>query len=85
MEYKMNVSLYARFRKVNVTKTGKERFNRKATKKAIQDHLECLRSKILAEKISYSEIWELQELKSFIKPNDVLLLEWAGVPEFESV
>jgi len=84
MEYKMNVALYARFRQVSVTKTGKERFDRKATEKAIQGHLEHLRGEILAERISYSGIWELQELKSFIKPNDVLLLEWAGVPEFES-
>lgn len=80
----MNVSLYARFRQVNVTKTGKERFDRKATGKAIQEHLEYLRGEILAERISYNEIWELQELKSFINPDDVLMLEWAGVPEFES-
>lgn len=80
----MNMALYARFRRVKVTKTGKEIFDRKATEKAIQEHLEYLRGEILAERISYSEIWELQELKSFIQPDDVLLLEWAGVPEFES-
>jgi len=78
----MKTTLYAQFRKVKVTKTGKELFDRKATLKAIKDRLEYLRQEILAEKISYSEIVELQDLKEFISPEDTLLLEWAGVPEF---
>ena len=80
----MNMVLYARLRQVKITKTGKEIFDRKATEKAIQEHLEYLRGEIMAERISYSEIAELQDLKSFIQPGDNLLLEWAGVPEFES-
>lgn len=78
----MKTNLYAQFRQVKVTKTGKEIFDRKATLKAIQDCFEYLRQEILAEKISYGEIAELQDLKEFINPEDTLLLEWAGVPEF---
>ena len=44
--------------------------------------LEYLRSQIDAECISYSELSELQNLVPFIDPTDVVLLEWAGVPEF---
>jgi hypothetical protein len=76
--------LYARLRQVKITKTGKEIFDRKATEKAIQEHLEYLRGEIMAERISYSEIIELQELKKFISLDDNLLLEWAGVPEFDN-
>jgi len=47
----------------------------------VQGRLEQLRRKILAESISYGEIAELQSLARFIDPGDVLLLEWAGVPE----
>lgn len=47
----------------------------------IEEHLEYLRNEILAERISYGEIAELQSLKDHIKKDDVLLLEWAGVPE----
>lgn len=43
--------------------------------------LEYLRGEILAEQISYGEIAELQSLAAFIPADDVLLLEWAGVPE----
>ena len=78
----MKTSLYAQFRQVKVTKTGKEIFDRQATLKAIQDRLEYLRQEILTEKVSYAEIAELQDLKEFINPEDTLLLEWAGVPEF---
>jgi len=80
----MEMSLYARFRKVRITKKGKEIFDHKATLKAIKEHLEYLRGEIIAERISYSEISELQDMKIFIQPHDTLLLEWAGVPEFES-
>ena len=48
----------------------------------IQGRLEYLRGEIEAERISYGEIAELQDLAAHIDPSDVLLLEWAGVPEF---
>lgn len=48
----------------------------------IEDRLEYLRGEIEAERISYSELYELQTLAEHIKPGDVVLLEWAGVPEF---
>jgi hypothetical protein len=51
--------------------------------KAIQKRLEYLREEIEAERISYEEIAELQSLIPYIDPDDVLLLEWAGVPETE--
>ena len=47
-----------------------------------EKHLEYLREEIENERISYCEIVELQELAAYIEPGDVLLLEWAGVPEF---
>ena len=48
----------------------------------IEERLEYLRRQIEAECISYSEIAELQSLAAHIQPDDTLLLEWAGVPEF---
>ena len=53
-------------------------FRRKA-----ESRLEYLRGEIHAERISYSELAELQSLAEHIDPGDTLLLEWAGVPEFE--
>ena len=50
---------------------------------AIYLRLEYLRGEILKEQISYEELAELESLKEYIEPDDVLLLEWAGVPEFE--
>lgn len=50
--------------------------------KAVQKRLEYLRGEIRAERISYSELAELQDLADQIEPSDVELLEWAGVPEF---
>lgn len=47
----------------------------------IPERLESLRAAIEAESISYGEIAELQDLAEHIDPSDVLLLEWAGVPE----
>ena len=47
----------------------------------INERLEYLRGEIVAERISYSEIAELQSLSTYIDPSDTLLLEWAGVPE----
>ena len=49
--------------------------------KNIKARLEYLRKEIVAERISYREILELQSLIDHIDPSDVLLLEWAGVPE----
>lgn len=51
------------------------------TPQSIKERLEYLRGEIQAERISYGEIAELQDLAKFIDPEDVLLLEWAGVPE----
>ena len=53
-------------------------------KEFIKARLDYLRDEIQAERISYAEIAELQDLKDAIKdiyPDDVVLLEWAGVPE----
>ncbi|MFA5380185.1 MAG: hypothetical protein WC455_30770 [Dehalococcoidia bacterium] len=47
----------------------------------IKARLEYLRGEIKAERISYGEIVELQSLAEYIEPGDVVLLEWAGVPE----
>lgn len=55
-----------------------------ATPKKIRIRLEYLRKEIKAERISMGEIAELQSLASHIEPGDVLLLEWAGVPEHKS-
>ena len=45
--------------------------------------LNYLRKQIKNENISYEEIAELQSLSKYIDKGDVLLLQWAGVPEFE--
>jgi hypothetical protein len=76
-----HLSAYANLRKVKLTKTGREIFDRKGTVSAIRDRLTYLRGEIDAERISYSEIAELQSLARFIEPSDTVLLEWAGVPE----
>lgn len=47
----------------------------------IKARLEYLRGEIKAERISYSEIAELQSLAKHIDAGDVELLEWAGVEE----
>lgn len=49
---------------------------------SIKDRLEYLRGEIEAERISYGEIAELQSLAEHIEPDDVVLLQWAGVEEF---
>ena len=51
------------------------------TTEEIKDRLEYLRGEIVAERIGMGEIAELQSLAEHIDPGDVLLLEWAGVPE----
>ena len=50
-------------------------------KNTVKERLEYLRGEIEAERISYGEIAELQSLTKHIDPGDILLLEWAGVPE----
>jgi hypothetical protein len=50
-------------------------------KSEIKARLEYLRGEIEAERISYGEIAELQDLAAYIEPGDVLLLQWAGLPE----
>ena len=47
----------------------------------IKARLEYLRGQIEAERISMMETIELQGLAEHIEPGDVVLLEWAGVPE----
>lgn len=49
--------------------------------KNIKARLEYLRGEIEAERISYGEIAELQSLAQYIPEDDVVLLQWAGVPE----
>ncbi len=49
------------------------------------ERLEYLRGELRAERISYGELIELQELAQYIEEGDVELLEAAGVPEFDSV
>lgn len=51
--------------------------------KVIKERLEYLRGEIRAERISYGELAELQNLTEYIDPSDAELLEWAGVPEEE--
>ena len=46
----------------------------------IKERLEYLRGEIEAERISYGELAELQDLARHIEDGDVLLLEWVGVP-----
>jgi len=50
---------------------------------AIQKRLEEIRTEIQNERISYGEIQELQNLSQYIDKDDVELLQWAGVTEFE--
>jgi hypothetical protein len=59
----------------------REGMNRPKGEKTVKKRLEYLRGEIEAERISYGEIAELQSLTKYIEPGDVLLLEWAGVPE----
>lgn len=48
----------------------------------VKERLEYLRGEIESESISMGEILELQGLADQIESGDVVLLEWAGVPEF---
>ncbi len=48
----------------------------------IERRLAAIRKNIVAEEVSMNEIAELQnDLAEYIDPSDILLLEWAGVPE----
>lgn len=58
-----------------------ERMSRAETEQFYRSHLECLRSQLNAECISYDELHELQSLVEYIDEGDVQLLEAAGVPE----
>ena len=51
--------------------------------KAAKKRLEELRKELRAEKISYSELSELESLKKYIDDDDVELLQAAGVPEYD--
>lgn len=50
----------------------------------VKNRLEELRKEIQDGHLSYGEIAELQSLIPYIDKGDVELLEWAGVPEFET-
>lgn len=58
-------------------------WDRKATRQAINDRLNYLRGEILAERISWGEIAELQDLKPYIDPSDRLLMQWAAADKEE--
>lgn len=45
-----------------------------------KERLEYLRDEIEKECISYGEIAELRDLIPYIEKDDVILLQWAGVP-----
>lgn len=47
----------------------------------IKKRLEYLRTEIENERISYGELSKLQSLSDYIDPDDLLLREWAGIPE----
>lgn len=58
-------------------------YGRKLVRWEAKERLEYLRGELRAERISYGEIAELQDLVPHIEPGDIELLEAAGVPEFE--
>lgn len=45
------------------------------------ERLADIRESIENESVSWGELAELQSLVEHIDPGDILLLEWAGVPE----
>ena len=51
---------------------------------AAKVRLNEIRESINAENVSWGELAELASLAEYIEPGDVQLLEWAGVPEFNS-
>jgi polyhydroxyalkanoate synthesis regulator phasin len=56
----------------------------KMNHKQATKRLDEIKKSIEKENISYGEIAELQTLIEYIDDGDVVLLEWAGVPEGES-
>ncbi len=54
------------------------------TKQKIKNRLEYLRSELRNERISYSELAELQSLAKYIEAGDIELLEAAGVSEVKA-
>lgn len=57
----------------------------KTNTKNINKRLEQIRKAIQNMTVSTSELLELEALQKYIKPDDVELLEWAGVEEFPMV
>jgi len=55
--------------------------NKIRLEKQVENRLENIRKSIEAESVSYGELAELERLKDYIKPDDILLLQWAGVEE----
>ena len=49
----------------------------------VAERLAEIRESIVAENVSWGELAELTDLAEHIDPGDPLLLEWAGVPEFD--
>jgi hypothetical protein len=68
-----------------IAKGKKEQAEIEEHARAFADHVKSrlayIRAEIEAERVSYAEIAELQELAPFIDPGDTLLLQWANVPE----
>ena len=52
-----------------------------STSRKVIERLAAIRESIEAESVSWYDLAELQSLTKYIDPSDVLLLEWAGVPE----
>ena len=52
------------------------------TNEKIQSRLREIRLAIVKERVSYGEVAELQGLAEHIPEDDVVLREWAGIPEF---
>ena len=52
------------------------------TKKQIKNKLAEIRASIEAENISCGEILQLHELAEYIDKDDMLLRQWAGIPEY---
>jgi hypothetical protein len=51
--------------------------------KSIKQRLEYLRGELRAERLSWGELSELQDLAKYIDPGDVELLQATGIPEFD--
>ena len=52
------------------------------TEQEILERLEYIRGEIVAERVSFADLTELESLKEHID-GDELLSEWAGIPESE--